>query len=156
MASKSKVLTIGTDTSEIEPRVQIPKKSIYFFKDDFKDHLQKILLNGANPIEPEPNQSAVARIAANEVKKKGQYYYEFAPEIRTGSWIMNGPTFEPKGVLRRIKDRISKDHWTTDNVAKYSKDSRLFIHQTLRAALHEEHFEIYQYICYLMENRNKK
>jgi len=104
MASKSKVLTIGTDTSEIEPKVQIPKKSIYFFKDDFKDHLQKILLNGANPIEPEPNQSAVARIAANEVKKKGQYYYEFAPQFITGSWIMIESTFEPKGVLRRIKE----------------------------------------------------
>jgi len=152
MESKSKVLTIGTDTSEIEPKVQIPKKSIYFFKDDFKDHLQKILLNGANPIGCDP----IKRLAANEVKKNGQYYYEFAPHIRSGGWIINGPTFEPKGILRRIKDRISKDHWTADNVAKYTKDSRDFIQKTVSEALHEEQFEIYQYICYLMENPNKK
>ncbi|KAI8035837.1 hypothetical protein M5D96_011268, partial [Drosophila gunungcola] len=65
----------------------------------------------------------------SEIKKNG-YKYEFGSKFKENGWLIDGPSFEPKGVLRRVKNRISKDHWINDNVAKYSKDSRGFIQTT--------------------------
>ncbi|XP_017054367.1 uncharacterized protein LOC108096926 [Drosophila ficusphila] len=154
MTSKSDVLAIGTETSENLKPITHNRKA--YLQWDFEEHLQKILLNGAKPLKSAPDDNAIERFGANEFKKNDHHYYEFGAESKRFAWLINGPTFEAKGVLRRVKDRISKDHWITDNVAKYKKHSRDFIKQTVSNALHEEQVEIYQYLCYLNTNFNKK
>ncbi|XP_017078846.1 uncharacterized protein LOC108112957 [Drosophila eugracilis] len=157
MTSKSIVLAIGTESKdEIKdiPTIRHDRKAS--FQSDFEEHMQKILLNGGKPLESFPNDKVIQRFAANGLKKNEYHYYEFARGINRGCWIIDGPTFEPKGILRRVKERISKDHWITDNVAKFKKDSRDFVQKTVSNALHEEQVDIFQYLCYLNENCNKK
>lgn len=152
MTSNPSVLAIGAEVCEISEKPSISKHRKEFFESDFEEHLQKILLNGGKPQTKVPDDKLMERFSVNEIKKNGLNYYEFTSEMRTKGWITSGPAFEPKGILRRVKDKISKEHWITDNVAKYSKDSRSFIQQTVLNALHEEQIEIHQYLSYLNEN----
>ncbi|KAH8421547.1 hypothetical protein KR009_001275 [Drosophila setifemur] len=157
MTTKSNILNIGADEeSDILYKDLIlanPKESL---DTKFENRLQKLLLHGAKPLKPGPDDKSVERFSVNESKKNGQNYYEFGPENKINGWITNGPSFDPKGVLGRVKERISKEHWINNNVAKYSKDSRDFICQTVGNAIHEEQIEIYQYLCYLSESSNRK
>ncbi|XP_052843198.1 uncharacterized protein LOC128256711 [Drosophila gunungcola] len=163
MTSTSNVLTIGIKEtienfdrpSEFEKRIWIPETRKANFQKYFEEHLQKILLKGAKPLNSEPDVTAVKRFSASEIKKNG-YKYEFGSKFKENGWLIDGPSFEPKGVLRRVKNRISKDHWINDNVAKYSKDSRGFIQTTVSNALDEEQIEIYQYLCYLKDSSSNK
>uniref|UniRef100_A0A6P4EKM4 Uncharacterized protein LOC108043089 n=1 Tax=Drosophila rhopaloa TaxID=1041015 RepID=A0A6P4EKM4_DRORH len=158
MAAKSNVLTIGTDDFEHSDRTKtgIPKIRKEFLDSELENHLQKILLDDRKPFPTVYADKSVETFSAKETKKNGQQYYEFGPGDKINGWMINGPTFEPKGVLKRVKNRISKGFWITENVVKYPKDSRNFIIQTVSNALDEESSAIYHYLCYLNENTKRK
>ncbi|KRJ99707.1 uncharacterized protein LOC26536408 [Drosophila yakuba] len=155
MSKNSNVLTIGTESTEVSKEPANPTIPKQFCGTDFEKHLQKILLNGAKPLTNVYNEQSVGSFSAKEIKKNG-YYYEFGPRDKINGWMCSGPTFEPKGILRRLKNVISKEHWISDNVAKYSKDSRGFITETTFKALDEETSDIYSYLCYLNENSKRR
>ncbi|KAH8373726.1 hypothetical protein KR200_003734 [Drosophila serrata] len=163
MTSSSNVLTIGTETNATLDEVTISKNRKAFFESDFEKRMQKILLNGEKPLAKVPDDTLLQRFSANELKKKdakdikksGRYYYEFGTGDKINGWMITGPAFEPKGVLRRVKAKITKDHWIADNVVRYSKDSREFILQTVSKSLDEESSDIYQYLSYLNDYCNK-
>ncbi|KAH8233782.1 hypothetical protein KR026_012432 [Drosophila bipectinata] len=150
MESKSEVLTIGEDENQEKMDKQsIAKHRKAFFTEDFELRMQKVILGGVRPLNSQLDEGAIERFSANEVKKNGQFYYEFGPEAKIKGWIINVITFEPKGFLKRLKNKIGKDHWVSDNVVKFSKDSRNFIVSSVSQAAHEETLELYQYLCYL-------
>lgn len=150
MESKSsKILAIGAEETDEQLDKSVSKHRKAFFSEDFGMRMQKVLLGGARPLNSNVDIGAIERFSANEVKKNGQYYYEFGPEIKIKGWIINVITFEPKGFLKRVKTKIGKEHWINENVAKFSKDSRNFIQSTVSKAADEETMEVYQYLCYL-------
>ncbi|XP_016946506.1 uncharacterized protein LOC108022172 [Drosophila biarmipes] len=152
MTTKSDVLTIGTETSETLDERRIPKSPKELQDSDLEKYLQKILLNSAKPLTNVYLDGSVERFSANENRKNGQYTYEFGPSDKINGWMISCPTFEPKGVLKRVKDKISKQHWISENVAKYPKDSRDFIMETVSKAVDEEYSDIYDYLTYLNEH----
>ncbi|XP_017018885.1 uncharacterized protein [Drosophila kikkawai] len=158
MTSKSKVFAIGTESCAIIEETPIRKSKKAYFEDHLEhhleQHLQKLLLDGARPLTTVYLDKSVETFSAKDIKKNGRYYYEFGPGDKINGWMINGPAFEPKGILSRVKEKISKDHWVTDNVARYSKDSRDFILQTVSKSLDEESADIYQYLSYLNDNCN--
>ncbi|KAH8305882.1 hypothetical protein KR018_000787 [Drosophila ironensis] len=146
MTRRSSVLAIGEEmTSEI---VDKPDRR-QLLECEFQKRMQKILLAGAKPSISGPEDASITRFVANEVKKNGQYYYEFGPEPKVNGWIISVCSFDHKGLLSRVKDKIGKEHWITDNVARFSKDSRDFVTKTVSRVLDEETMEIYQYLNYL-------
>jgi len=64
-----------------------------------------------------------------------------------------GVSFSPKGMLLRVKNRIGKEHWVSENVIQYKKDSMYFIQEIVSDALKEEEMEIYQFLSYLNKTR---
>ncbi|KAH8327049.1 hypothetical protein KR074_001364 [Drosophila pseudoananassae] len=150
MESKCEVLTIGAEGNQEQMDKQsISKHRKEFFSEDFKIRMQKVILGGARPLNSHLDEGAIERFSANEVKKNGQFFYEFGPEAKIKGWIINVITFEPKGFLKRLKNKIGKEHWVNDNVVKFSKDSRNFIVSSVSQAADEEKLEVYQYLCYL-------
>lgn len=156
MTSTSNVLAIGTDTSVIIDKATISRNRKAFFAFDFEERMQKILLNGGKPLAKVPDDKLLQRYSANELKKQnGQHYYDFGVEDKRG-WFIDVTVLEPKGVHRRVQNKISKEHWVSDNVARFSKDSRDFIQATVSDASDEEKMQIYQYLCYLNDNYTNK
>ncbi|KAH8309485.1 hypothetical protein KR059_010774 [Drosophila kikkawai] len=150
MTSNSRILAIASETSESSdkpPKTSNPKA---YFEFDFEKHMQKLLLNGEKPQKLDEN--AIERFAATEIMRNGKQYYEFGPDNFKSRAIISGPAFDPKGVLPRVKDRISKEHWVNENVIQYRKNSMQYIQQIVSEALREEEMEICQYLCYLNKN----
>jgi len=56
-------------------------------------------------------------------------------------------------MLLRVKNRIGKEHWVSENVIQYKKDSMYFIQEIVSDALKEEEMEIYQFLSYLNKTR---
>nr|XP_016996547.2 uncharacterized protein LOC108056996 [Drosophila takahashii] len=156
MTTKSNVLAIGTETSEDFDKPAISKIGKVLTEFDLEQHLQKILLNDRKPLTTVYVDGSVETFSANENRKNGQYIYELGPGDKINGWMINCPTFEPKGVLNRVKNKISKDHWISDNVVKYPKDSRNFIIDTVCSAVNEESLDIYYYLRYLNDHNNRK
>ncbi|KAH8358274.1 hypothetical protein KR084_010962 [Drosophila pseudotakahashii] len=156
MTTKSNVLTIGTDTSEVLDKPAIPKSRKVLTDSDLEQYLQKILLNGGRPLTNVYVDGSVEAFSANENRKNGQYIYKLGPSDKINGWMISCPTFEPKGVIKRVKNKISKEHWISDTVVKYPKDSRNFIIDTVSSAISEESSDIYYYLCYLNEHNNRK
>ncbi|XP_070069781.1 uncharacterized protein [Drosophila takahashii] len=152
MTAKSNVLTIGTEAYEVldKPAIQQSRKEMT--DSVLEQHLQKILLNGRPNVYVD---GSVETISAKEYRKNGQYIYELGPTNKINGYMHSCPTFEAKGALKRIKNKISKDHWISDNVVKFPKDSRNFIFDTVFSAVNEESSDIYFYLCYLNEHRNR-
>lgn len=156
MATKSNVLTIGTETQEVLDGARIPKSHKELKDSDLEIYLQKILLNDAKPLTEVYVDGSVETFSANENRKNGQYIYELGPSDKINGWMINCPTFEPKGIIRRIKNKIGKEHWIAENVVKYPKDSRNVVMESVSKAVSEESSDIYDYLCYLKEHTNKK
>ncbi|EDV55486.2 uncharacterized protein LOC26527098 [Drosophila erecta] len=155
MNNNSKVLTIGTESADLVKGSEDPKIPKELSVSHLEKHLQKILLNGAKPLTNVCDEGSVGRFSAKE-SKKNRFYYEFGPGDKINGWMISGPTFDAKDILRRLKNVISKEHWISDNVAKYPKDSRDFIIRTAFNALDEESSDIYSYLCYLNENSKRR
>ncbi|XP_020800184.1 uncharacterized protein LOC110177699 [Drosophila serrata] len=154
MTSNSRVLAIATETTETSdkpPKTSNPKAYLEF---DFEKHMQKLLLNGAKP--PKLDENSIERFAATEIMRNGKQYYEFGPDNFKTGVIISGPSFDPKGVIPRVKDRINKEHWVSEIVIQYRKNSMVNIQQIVSEALKEEQMEVYQYLRYLNENYIKK
>ncbi|KMY95608.1 uncharacterized protein LOC27209202 [Drosophila simulans] len=152
MNNNSNVLTIGTEsTGDLESTKARKEYSV----SDLEKHLQKILLNGGKPLANVCDEESVRSFSAKEIKKNG-YYYEFGPADKINGWMVSGPAFDAKGILGRLKKVIGKEHWISDNVAKYPKDSRNFIIETVFSTMDEESSDIYSYLCYLNENTKRR
>ncbi|KRJ99708.1 uncharacterized protein LOC26535945 [Drosophila yakuba] len=152
MNKNSNILTIGTEVLKEPANPKVPKE---LSVSDLEKHLQKILLNGGKPLTNVYEDGSVGTFSAKETKKNG-YYYEFGPGDKINGWMCSGRTFNAKDVLSRLKNVISKEHWISDNVAKYQKDSRDFVIRTTFNALDEESSDIYSYLCYLNENSKRR
>ncbi|XP_017079315.1 uncharacterized protein LOC108113277 [Drosophila eugracilis] len=154
MTSKSNILSIGSDFKELSdkpPKTNNPKA---YFEFNFEKHMQRLLLEGNKP--QNLDASSMERFAATEIMRNGKQYYEFGPDNFKSGTIISGISFNPKGMLLRVKNRIDKEHWIKENVIQYRKNSMVHIQQIVSDALKEEEMEIYQYLCYLNKSLNKK
>lgn len=151
MTSNSKVLAIATETSEWSDTPSKSSNPKAYFEFDFETHMQKLLLNGNKP--QELDDKSIEAFAATEIMRNGKQYYEFGPNNFKSGKIISGPSFNPKDVLLRVKNRISKEHWVNENVIQYKKNSMCYIQQIVSDALQEEQMEIYQYLRYLNDVR---
>ncbi|XP_033151871.1 uncharacterized protein LOC117135619 [Drosophila mauritiana] len=153
MNNNSNVLNIGTEsTGDLESTKARKEYSV----SDLEKHLHKILLNGGQPLTNVCDERSVRSFAAKEFKKNGYYYYEFGPADKIKGWMISGPVCDAKGILGRLKKVIGKEHWISDNVVKYPKDSRNFIIDTVFSTMNEERSDIYSYLCYLNENTKRR
>ncbi|KAH8305881.1 hypothetical protein KR018_000788 [Drosophila ironensis] len=152
--TSSNILTIGTETSDASGKVSATSNPKAYFEFEFERHLRKILLNGETP-KP-PDDGVIERFAATEIMRKGKQYYEFGPDNFKAGTMFSGPSFNPKQVVARLRQKIGKEHWVNDNVIQYKKNSMCQIQQLSSDVLHEENIEIYQYLCYLNEHSKRK
>ncbi|KAH8253600.1 hypothetical protein KR032_006181 [Drosophila birchii] len=154
MTSSSRVLAIATETSATSDKPSKTSNPKAYLELEFEKHMQKILLNGNKP--PKLDDNCIGRFTATEIMRNGKQYYEFGPDNFKSGGIISGPSFDPKGILPRIKNRISKEHWVNENVIQYRKNSRVYIQQIVSEALGEEQMELYQYLCCLNKNHSLK
>jgi len=154
MTSTSNILTIGSDTCETSEKVQKTSNPEAYFEFEFDKHIQKLLLDGVKP--QKPDETCVGRFAATETMRNGKQYYEFGPDNFKNGSIISVVSFSPKDMLLRVKNRIGKENWVSENVIQYKKDSMYFIQEIVSDALKEEEMEIYQFLSYLNKTRCKK
>ncbi|XP_034650468.1 uncharacterized protein LOC117889993 [Drosophila subobscura] len=154
MESKSSVLAIGDETSEPTKSAPGLTHNEYTFKEEFKNHIQKLLLPDAPHLATRADENLIEQFSATEMRKNGKQYYEFGREqSRHGHrHIISGPTLDPKGVTLLVKNRLSKEHWVNETVIE-SKMQWGEVQGIVSDCLDEQNHKIYHYLCYLQENR---
>ncbi|SPP75438.1 uncharacterized protein LOC117590662 [Drosophila guanche] len=152
MESKSSVLAIGDETSEPTESPPCLTHNEYTFKEEFKNHIQKLLLPDAPQLATRADDDKIEKFCATVMTKNGKQYYEFGRDESRHGHIISGPTLDPKGVTLLVKNRLSKEHWVNETVIE-SKMQWREVQEIVSDCLDEQNHKIYHYLCYLQENR---